>query len=229
MKNAEREREISRILHSMRIDPVSILQLSVALSAEDIKKQYRRLSLLVHPDRCPDSLKADAQRAFTMLNNCKKDLEDKDFVVKLKHQINEARRRIVEQQLLLKGHQFVDSAPPATRQRTDAAQDASQATAPVLQEAKGDEENDEPTEEEIKGQLREILIDCAWQKRIEDQASQKLEQQTLLRREELKAMIKAEKQYKKEWEEGRNDRVSSWRDFSKKKKKKKRKKKKKSV
>lgn len=84
--------------------------------------------------------------------------------------------------------------------------------------------NEGPTEEEIKKQLKEILIDCAWQKRIEDEASHKLEQQTLARREELKAEIKAKKQYKKEWEEGRNDRVSSWRDFQKKKKRKKKKK-----
>ena len=84
-----------------------------------------------------------------------------------------------------------------------------------------------PTEQEIKVQLREILIDCAWQKRIQDQASQKLEQQTLARREELKAKIAAEKQYKKEWEEGRNQRVSNWRDWQNLDKKRKKKKKKK--
>ena len=91
-------------------------------------------------------------------------------------------------------------------------------------DASGQIMDEGPSEEEIKKQLKEILIDCAWQKRIEDQASQKLEQQTLARREELKAEIKAKKQYKKEWEEGRNERVSSWRDFQKKKKKKKKKK-----
>eukprot|EP00486_Rosalina_sp_Unknown_P006256 CAMPEP_0201578092 /NCGR_PEP_ID=MMETSP0190_2-20130828/24801_1 /ASSEMBLY_ACC=CAM_ASM_000263 /TAXON_ID=37353 /ORGANISM="Rosalina sp." /LENGTH=156 /DNA_ID=CAMNT_0048010887 /DNA_START=524 /DNA_END=990 /DNA_ORIENTATION=+ len=90
-----------------------------------------------------------------------------------------------------------------------------------------DEKDKQVTDKEILVQLKEILIDCEWQKRITEQASQKIEQQTLQRREELKAKIAAQKQYKKEWEEGRNSRVSSWRDWQTKDKKKKKKKKKK--
>lgn len=130
VKNAEREQEIHRILKSMKIDPVSILQLSLDLDEKNIKSQYRKLSLLVHPDRCPDYLKADAQRAFTMLNDCKKDLESKQFVVTLKHQINEARRRVVERQMIQKGTEFLSEEPPAKRQRTDQTQDVTQANPP---------------------------------------------------------------------------------------------------
>eukprot|EP01084_Bolivina_argentea_P299537 516336_1 len=223
VNNTQRESEINRILSSLKINPIQILQIGLDLDEKDIKKQYRKLSLLVHPDRCPEELKANAQRAFTMLNNTKKDLESKDFVIKLKHQINEARRRIIERETTQKGLQFV-SEPPAKKQKTDKTQDTSQAKPVQLKEEK-ENKNDGPTDDQIKVQLREILIDCAWQKRIEDQASQKLEQQTLARREELKAKIAADKKYKKEWEEGRNDRVSSWRDFQNKKKKKKKKKK----
>merc|ERR1712130_113564 len=129
--------------------------------------------------------------------------------IKLKHQINEARRRVIERKMIQKGQEFVSNEPPTKKQKTNGMEDVSLAKPPQLEEKK----NDDPTEDEIKSQLRDILIDCAWQKRIEDQASQKIEQQTLARREELKAMIAAEKKYKKEWEDGRNDRVSSWRDW----------------
>merc|ERR1712228_894741 len=156
-----------------------------------------KLSLLVHPDRCPEALKPDAKRAFTVLNNCKKDLETKEFVVKLKHQINEARRRVVEREMIQNGTQFL-SEPSNKRQRTELAQDVTQGKPPQLESK--EIVNEEPSEEAIRKELKEILIDCAWQKRIEDQASQKLEQQTLARREELKAEIKAKKKYSKEWE-----------------------------
>jgi len=220
VKNSEREHQINRILSSHKINPVDILQISLDLDEANIKKQYRTLSLMVHPDRCDDTLKERAQRAFTMLNNCKKDLESKDFVIKLKHQINEARRRVVERKMIQKGQAFVSSEPAVKKQRTDDTLDVSNAKPPLMDE-------EAPSEDEIKVQLREILVDCAWQKHIQDQASQKLEQQTLARREELKARIAAEKQYKKEWEEGREERVSSWRDWQNLDKKKKKKKKKK--
>ena len=196
----------------------------------NIKKQYRKLSLIVHPDRCPQELKEKAERAFTRLNNCKKDLESKEYIIKLKHQINEARRRVVERKMVQKGQQFLNQQqefipkePSAKKQRTDDTNDVSNAKPPNIEENK----TEEISRKEIMVQLKEILIDCAWQKRMEDQASQKIEQQTLQRREELKAKIAADKQYKKEWEEGRNQRVSSWRDWQNKDKKKKKKKKKK--
>eukprot|EP01083_Nonionella_stella_P199249 730777_1 len=202
VNNTERENEINRILKSLKINPIEVLQISLDLDEKNIKKQYRKLSLLVHPDRCPENLKENAQRAFTMLNNCKKDLESKDFIIKLKHQINEARKRVIERKMIEKGKEFMFDEPHHKKQKTDSNNDISTAKPPKL----------DANEREIKIQLRDILIDCAWQKRIEDQASQKLEQQTLARREELKAQRAAEKKYKKDWEDGRNDRVSSWRD-----------------
>ena len=214
----------------MKINPIEILQISLDLDEKNIKKQYRKLSLLVHPDRCPPELKERAQKAFTMLNNTKKDLESKEFIVKLKHQINEARRRVNERKMIEKGQQFLDKQdqligiePCTKKQRTESTMDVSNAKPPL----NSNDDNNNVSEKEILVQLKEILIDCAWQKKIEDEASQKIEQQTLQRREELKAKIAAQKQYKKEWEEGRDQRVSSWRDWQSKDAKKKRKKKKK--
>ena len=232
VKNSEKEREINRILSCIRINPVDILQISLDLDEKNIKKQYRKLSLLVHPDRCPQELKERAQRAFTMLNNTKKDLESKEFMVKLKHQINEARRRVNERKMIQKGQRFIDEQdkfismePSAKKQRTESTLDISSAKPPQTEDY--NDEQKKATNKEILIQLKEILIDCEWQKRITEQASQKIEQQTLQRREELKAKIAAQKQYKKEWEEGRDSRVSNWRDWQTKDKKKKKKKKKK--
>ena len=133
VKLSEREAEINRILNSLKISPVEILQLSLDLDETNIKKQYRKISLMVHPDRCPENLKENAQRAFTMLNNCKKDLEDKDFIVKLKHQINEARRRAIERKMIEKGHEFISSGPPpAKKQKTEQNMDVAHAAPPLF-------------------------------------------------------------------------------------------------
>eukprot|EP00483_Globobulimina_turgida_P010642 UN10663 len=117
VNNTQSENEIKRILNALKINPIQILQISLDLDEKNIKKQYRKLSLLVHPDRCPEYLKENAQRASTMLNNCKKDLESKDFVIKLKHQINEARRRVIERKMIEKGRQFVCQEPPTKKQK----------------------------------------------------------------------------------------------------------------
>eukprot|EP00483_Globobulimina_turgida_P006001 UN06011 len=141
VNNTQRENEIKRILKALKINPIQILQISLDLDEKNIKKQYRKLSLLVHPDRCPEYLKENAQRAFTMLNNCKKDLESKDFVIKLKHQINEARRRVIERKMIQKGRQFVCQEPPTKKQKTDSTTHVAHAKPPILEEAKEGKED----------------------------------------------------------------------------------------
>ena len=91
---SERESAIELILKSIKINPIEILQLNVlSYNEKDIKKQYKKLSLLVHPDRCPESLKSDAQRAFGKLAEAKNQISNKLFRNKLNVQILEAKRR----------------------------------------------------------------------------------------------------------------------------------------
>lgn len=218
VSDSERESAIIAILQALKINPLEILQLNTTFDENDIKKQYRKLSLLVHPDRCPNHLKENATKAFNLLSSAKQSLESKEYCSKLKQHCNEAKRRIIEKHMIEKAKNFVFNSPPNKKQKLNDNKNNNDYN-------NNDNINNAELEEcEIKKELREILIDEAWKKRIESNAVQKLEQQTLARREELKKIIAAEKERKKEWDNGREQRVNSWRDFQKKKKKKKKRK-----
>jgi DnaJ family protein C protein 8 len=52
--------QLKRLLNTNFISPYEVLMISIESTDEEIKKQYRQLSLLVHPDKCSDSRAADA-------------------------------------------------------------------------------------------------------------------------------------------------------------------------
>ncbi|XP_020518629.1 DNA topoisomerase 1 isoform X2 [Amborella trichopoda] len=71
--DAERFEEVSRIIGAEDSNPYEVLGLNREVSAEFIKKRYWKMSLLVHPDKCPHP---EAQQAFVKLNQSFKDLMD---------------------------------------------------------------------------------------------------------------------------------------------------------
>lgn len=70
---AERFEEVTRILGADADALYDVLGINWKMSSENIKKRYWKLSLLVHPDKCPHP---SAQEAFVKLNNAFKDLQD---------------------------------------------------------------------------------------------------------------------------------------------------------
>lgn len=99
---------INKILQSIKVNPIDILQLPVEYTDDDVKKQYRHLSRLVHPDRIKNEQhKEFAIKAFAKLANAKKlitieakekdnkDNESVKFVKNFKRQIIEAKRRVI--------------------------------------------------------------------------------------------------------------------------------------
>jgi hypothetical protein len=52
--------QINRLLNTNFINPYEVLLLKSDATEEEIKKQYRQLSLLVHPDKCQEENAADA-------------------------------------------------------------------------------------------------------------------------------------------------------------------------
>ncbi len=52
--------QLKRLLNTDFISPYEALLLSTEATDEEIKRQYRQLSILVHPDKCNDSRAADA-------------------------------------------------------------------------------------------------------------------------------------------------------------------------
>jgi DnaJ family protein C protein 8 len=47
-------------LWSFKLNPYERLNLRFTATPEDIRKQYRKLSLMVHPDKCKHSQAAEA-------------------------------------------------------------------------------------------------------------------------------------------------------------------------
>ncbi|KAI5010492.1 hypothetical protein ZWY2020_012629 [Hordeum vulgare] len=70
---AERFEEVTRILGADADALYDVLGINWKMSPDNIKKRYWKLSLLVHPDKCPHP---SAQEAFVKLNNAFKDLQD---------------------------------------------------------------------------------------------------------------------------------------------------------
>ncbi|XP_010543358.1 PREDICTED: transcriptional regulator ATRX homolog [Tarenaya hassleriana] len=70
---AERFEEVTRIMEAEAESPYDILGVNHNMSAENIKKRYWKLSLLVHPDKCSHP---QAQQAFVLLNKAFKELQD---------------------------------------------------------------------------------------------------------------------------------------------------------
>ena len=71
--------ELNRVLTSFKLDPYDVLNLLYTADDNDISKAYRNISLKIHPDRCHESLKIDAQNAFSKIAQAKDDINNGIF------------------------------------------------------------------------------------------------------------------------------------------------------
>lgn len=73
------DQQINRLLRAgstyFNLNPFEVLQIEPDLTVDQIKKRYRTLSILVHPDKNQDN-KERAQLAFEVVNKAWKTLED---------------------------------------------------------------------------------------------------------------------------------------------------------
>jgi hypothetical protein len=96
---ADNEREIERILQPnstyLNLNPFYVLQLSEECTLEEVKRQFRRLSLLVHPDRNPNNPRA--KQAFEEINKAQKALHEAKDLEFYKGVVEEARTRVEEE------------------------------------------------------------------------------------------------------------------------------------
>ena len=52
--------EIERLLNEKFYNPYDVLQLDDSATEEEIKKQYKNFSIVLHPDKCKDPRTKDA-------------------------------------------------------------------------------------------------------------------------------------------------------------------------
>ncbi|KAK3576347.1 hypothetical protein CHS0354_039281 [Potamilus streckersoni] len=77
------------------LNPYDVLKVDPDTPIADIKKKYRQMSILVHPDKNPDDGER-AQKAFEAVNKAYKTLENEEGYKRCKEIIEEAKDRVDE-------------------------------------------------------------------------------------------------------------------------------------
>lgn len=174
----------------LNLNPYEVLLITTDMTKEAIKKQYRKMSILVHPDKNPDN-KDEAQKAFDAVSCAHKSLEDDEEVKKIKLILEEADA-MVKIQLKEKRKEMHKLCPTAS-----IPEDSN----PVMfikfkrgVTCKLFADNDIKRQELINRQQQE-------KKRERENEADDAEK------------VKKQKEMEKQWEETRNVRVDDWRQF----------------
>jgi len=184
----KKDAEIDRILKAFKLDAYSVLDLQPGVPESDIKIQYRKKSLLIHPDKTKNPSAPDA---FDRLKKAQTELMDEKQRERLDEAIADARM------LLIRERKWTVDNPEL---KTAAfAKDWREKTKVVLID------NEMRRRKQLKGQMAEE----GRQQRKEDE---ELEQR------------RRKRTHEQAWEETREKRIDSWRDFQKGGEKKKKKK-----
>lgn len=89
-----KDKEIERILNAFQLDAYSVLDLQPGCSSNDIKQQYRKRSLLIHPDKCKNPRAPDA---FDRLKKAEAELQDDKKREILDQAFTDARRLLIRE------------------------------------------------------------------------------------------------------------------------------------
>ncbi|KAG5646988.1 hypothetical protein DXG03_001712 [Asterophora parasitica] len=180
-----REVEVERILKAFKLNPYDILDIDESSTQEEVKRRYRQLSLFIHPDK---TAHARAPEAFDILKKAESELSDKDKREDLDAVITQARN------LILKALNLPLSTP---------------VTDPQL---KGLEP---PFKVRLRLQSKELLIDEEVRRRKAIKMNLANEGLEARKKDEEVAAKKRKVQEDKQWEDNREQRVDSWRSFTK--------------
>ncbi|XP_047952660.1 dnaJ homolog subfamily C member 8-like [Salvia hispanica] len=91
VSEVERDNEVSRILSCFKLNAFEYLNLPFTSSVEDVKRQYRKLSLLVHPDKCKHPQAKEAFGALAKAQQLLLDQQERDYIL---NQVNAAREEL---------------------------------------------------------------------------------------------------------------------------------------
>nr|POF16990.1 dnaj like subfamily c member 8 [Quercus suber] len=184
------------ILTCFKLNPFEHLNLPFGASPEDIKRQYRKLSLLVHPDKCKHPQAKEAFGALAKAQQLLLDQQERDYVLS---QVNAAKDEL---RMKRKKHLRKDTASKIKS---------------LVEEGKYEQmyEQSEEFQQELKLKVREILTEQEWRRRKMQMRISEEQGRLKKDEEEAKEMWKRKREHEEQWEGTREQRVSSWRDFMK--------------
>lgn len=179
------------------LNPFDVLQVDPDTPLTEVKVKYRRMSLLVHPDKNQDDVDR-SQKAFEALNKAYKTLENEEGYKRCQEIVEEAQIRtadmIKQKKKQLKKEGKVTDIP---------------------------EDNIDSYKHAVYVQTCKLFADLE-RLRQEREAKDMHERKRKAEEEEEEAIQKkAKAEWDKNYEESRTERVTSWRSFKQKDKKKK--------
>lgn len=195
------KQQIDRVLRPgstyFNLNPFEVLRCDHETPVDQIKKQYKKLSILVHPDKNQDD-KDRAQTAFEIINRAWKILENDVTRKKCLAVYEEAQERtdlqLAEKRKKLKKEGKSTAIP---------------------------EDDPEKYKHSKYVMVMKLFADMERKRQqldVRDQEERKRKREQEIEEEEAK---KAQKEFAKNFEESRQERVNSWHDFQSGKKKKK--------
>ncbi|KAF8206306.1 DnaJ-domain-containing protein [Mycena galopus ATCC 62051] len=187
----QRELEVERILKAFKLNPFDILDIDESSTPEEIKKRYKQLSLVIHPDKTPHPR---APEAFDLLKKAESELSDEAKRENIDAVIAQARALVLKALSL-----------PLTTPHTD----------PALRRL------DPSFKVRMRTQIKELLIDEELRRRKAVKMNLANEGLEARMKDAEVAGKKRKAEEDKVWEDNREQRVDSWRSFSKDSKKKK--------
>ncbi|KAK6138173.1 hypothetical protein DH2020_028109 [Rehmannia glutinosa] len=180
-----------RILSCFKLNAFEYLNLPFDSSVDEVKRQYRKLSLLVHPDKCKHPQAKEAFGALAKAQQLLLDQQERDYLL---NQVNSAKEEL----------------------RAKRKKQLKKDTATKLKSLVDEEyERSEEFQQQLKLKVRELLTDQEWRRRKMQMRISEEEGRLKKDEEETKEMWKRKREHEEQWEGTREQRVSSWRDFIK--------------
>lgn len=181
------------------LNPYEVLQIDPETPLEEIRKKYKRLSILVHPDKNQDDLER-SQAAFDAVKKAYSMLNEEETRKKCYELVEEARGR---------------TSMNMEEKRKKLRKEAHQKGLPLKGEhMKIDEDDPEKYKHAVHILTMKLFADL---ERRRKQLENKISEEAGRKREaELAAEEKRnmEKEFAKNWEDSRQGRVNSWLNFT---------------
>ncbi|KAF7823176.1 J domain-containing protein spf31 [Senna tora] len=196
VSEVERDNEVVRILSCFKLNPFEHLNLPFDSSPDEVKKQYRKLSLMVHPDKCKHPQAKEAFGALAKAQQLLLDQNERDYLIS---QVNSAKEEL------------------RVKRKKQLKKDTASKIKSLVEEGKYDQqyEQSEEFKQELKIKVRELLTEQEWRRRKMQMRISEEEGRLKRDEEEQKEMWKRKREHEEQWEGTREQRVSSWRDFMK--------------
>jgi len=197
VSQTDRSSEVERILSCFKLNPYEYLNVRFDATIQEVAKQFRKVSLLVHPDKCEHE---KASIAFDAIGQAQKLLTTIDFKKEIDFNLEQAKKKVInEYKKEIKGDTLL-------RVRFDGDKDK------IIEHFLASDE----FHERWKIEGRKYIVDLEWRRRkmtlrLKDEEKRVVKEEQIENRERKK-FVKSEKNWNEE--EARETRVGGWRDFA---------------